>query len=126
MDHLARRPNQNPVEEYEKHRPLWDFEIQMDHLANESLGKWITWQMNHLANGSLGKTTKPEPVGEYEKHRPLWDFEIQMDHLANESLGKTTKSSVDLKRKKQHGRLINFAILLDHRLRLKENKKKTE
>ena len=52
-------------------------------------------------------------------HKLLWDFEI--NGLPN--LGQTTKSSNN-QQKKRTCKIVDFAILSDHKVKLKENEKR--
>ena len=63
------------------------------------------------------------PVLENDSHKLLWDFNIQTDHLIS-------ASRLDLiminnkKKKKMICKIVNFAVLADHRINLKESEKK--
>ena len=59
----------------------------------------------------------PAFVLENDTHKLLWDFDIHTDHLI----------SVKKKKKKKEKRICNivdFAVLADHRIKLKECEKK--
>ena len=61
-----------------------------------------------------------ESVLENETHKLLWDFEIQTKHqiLARRpNLAMINKK----KKKKRTSKFVDFAVLADHRLKLKEN-----
>ena len=75
----------------------------------------------------------PESVQENEMHNLLWDFEIQMEHL----ISARSSDSHQRKKKEKRGRerervrerertcwIVDFAIPGDHRVKLKESKKK--
>ena len=69
----------------------------------------------------------PEAVLENETHRLLWDFEIQTDHLIwakRPDLEIANKKKKKKKKKKKTCQIVDFAILADHRVKLKENEKK--
>ena len=56
-------------------------------------------------------------------HNPesvLWDFEIQTDHL----ISARRPDFVIINKKKSTCRIVDFAVLADHRVKLKEIKKK--
>ena len=57
----------------------------------------------------------PTSVLENETHKLPWNFEIQTDHLI---------SARRLTTKKGTGKIVDFAVLVDSRVKLKENKKK--
>ena len=63
----------------------------------------------------------PAPVLENDTHKLLWDFDIQTDHLI-------TARGPDLKiinkKKKRTFKIVDFAVPVDHRMKLKECKKK--
>ena len=67
----------------------------------------------------------PAPVLENDTHKLLWDFNIQMDHLIPARrpnliiINKKKK-----KKKKRIGEIVDFAVLADHRINLKECEKK--
>ena len=49
----------------------------------------------------------------------LWDFAIQMDHLI--AVGRPEREVINEKKRTCH--LVYFIILVDHRVKIKENKK---
>ena len=67
------------------------------------------------------------------RHKFLWDFEIQTDHLISarrlvivkkKKEKKTSSDSKKKKEKKRTCRLVDFAILANHRVKLKESEKR--
>ena len=58
-------------------------------------------------------------VQETETHKILWDFEIQTDNLI---LAKQPDLVLVNKKKKSH-RIMNFAVSVDHWVKLKKKKK---
>ena len=61
----------------------------------------------------------PASVPENETHKLLWDFEIKTDHLIS-----ARRPDLTVINKKRTCRIVNFAVLADHRVKLKERKKK--
>ena len=62
----------------------------------------------------------PESVLENETHKLLWDFEIQMDHL----ISARRLDLIIINKKKRTCQIVDFGVPADHRVKLKENKKK--
>ena len=62
----------------------------------------------------------PAPVQENDTHKLLWDFDIQTDHL----ISTRRPDLIIINRKKKIYKIINFAVLADHRIKLKECEKK--
>ena len=62
---------------------------------------------------------KSECVQDNETHKVLWDFEILADHLI--SSRKPNLVEVIFK-KKRTCQIVDFAVLVDHRMKTKENK----
>ena len=62
---------------------------------------------------------KPESTrgSENETHKILWDSEIQTDHL----IPAKRPELVIINQKKSH--IVNFAVLVDHRVKIKESEK---
>ena len=60
---------------------------------------------------------KPESVLENEMHKLLWDFEIQTDY-------QISTRPYNNQQKKRTRRIVDFAVLADHRVKLKESEKK--
>ena len=61
-------------------------------------------------------------VLENETHKYFWDFEKQMNHLISAS--RPDLVIISKKKPKKTCRIVDFAVLADHRLKLKENDKK--
>ena len=62
----------------------------------------------------------PSSVLENDTHKLLWDFDIQTDHLiSSRIIDKNEK-----KKKKRICKIADFAVPADHRIKLKECKKK--
>ena len=67
----------------------------------------------------------PAPVLENDTHKLLWDFDIHTDHLI--SPRRPDLIIIKKKRKKKKKRtckIVDFAVLADHRIKLKESSKK--
>ena len=62
----------------------------------------------------------PESVLENEAHKLHWDFEIQTDYL----ISVRQLDLIIINKKKRTCLIVYFAILVDHRVKLKENEKK--
>ena len=60
---------------------------------------------------------KPESILENETHKILWDLEIQRDHL----VPIRRPELVLMKKKKKICCLVDFAILAEHRMKIKKN-----
>ena len=68
----------------------------------------------------------PESVSENEMHKLLWDFEIQTDHLISaQRLSHIINSNNKKKKKKKKRacRIVDFAVPIDRRVKLKESEK---
>ena len=70
----------------------------------------------------------PEPVLENETHKVLWDFEIETNHLIaarrpDLEIVNNKKKKKKKKKKKRTSRIVDFAIMADHRVTSKESKK---
>ena len=61
------------------------------------------------------------PVLENDTHKLLWDFNIQTDHLIS-----ATKPDLIIinKKKKETNKIVDFAVPVDHRIKLKECEKR--
>ena len=62
----------------------------------------------------------PAPVLENATHKLLWDFDIQTDHLI---LARRPDLMI-INKKKRTCKIVDFAVLADHRIKLKECEKK--
>ena len=63
---------------------------------------------------------KPESVLENQAHKFLWDFEIQIDDL----IPTWRPDLVIINKKKRICRILDFAALVDHRVKTKESELK--
>ena len=67
----------------------------------------------------------PAPVLENDTHKLLWDFDIQTDHLISARrpdliiIAKKKK-----KKRRKSAKFVDFAVLADHRIKLKECEKR--
>ena len=64
----------------------------------------------------------PESVLENETHKLLWGFEIQSDHPISVKMTRP----YDYKQKKRTCRIVDFAVPVDNRVKLKESEKNDE
>ena len=62
----------------------------------------------------------PAAALENNTHKLLWDFDIQTDHL----ISARKPDLIILNKKKRICRIVDFAVLADHRIKLKECGKK--
>ena len=62
----------------------------------------------------------PAPVLENDTHKLLWDFDIHTDHLIS------TRRPDNQQQKKRTGKIVDFAVPADHRIKLKESEKKNK
>ena len=60
-------------------------------------------------------------VLENDTHKLLWDFDIQTDHP---TLTRNPDHIIINKKKKKTCKIVDFAVLVDHRIKLKECAKK--
>ena len=67
------------------------------------------WYMHNLA-----------PVLENDSHKLLWDFNIQTDHL----IPARRPDLIIINKRKRICKIVDFAVLADHRIKLKESEKK--
>ena len=56
-----------------------------------------------------------------ETHKLLWDFEIQTDHLIS-----ARQPDLLIVHKKRTNRIVDFAVPVDHKVKLKESEKKVK
>ena len=63
-----------------------------------------------------------ESILKNETHKLLWDFDIQPDHLI--SARRPDLLIVNTKKKERTCRIVIFAVPADHKVKLKENKKR--
>ena len=68
---------------------------------------------------------KPESVLENEMHKLLWNFEISAAHLiSTRRLDIATVKKKKKRKKKKTCRIVDLAVPVDHRVKLKESEKK--
>ena len=88
------------------------------------MGKVIYWEMckkfefDHMNKWYMHN---PESVLENDTHKLLWDFDIQTDHLIS---ARSQDLIIINKKKKSTCKIVDFAVLADHRIKLKESEKK--
>ena len=63
----------------------------------------------------------PESALKNETHKLLWDFEIQMNHLRS---ARRPDRVIIIIKKMRTCRIVDFAVLSDNRVKLKEIEKK--
>ena len=74
-----------------------------------------------------GYMHNPAPVLENDMHKLLWDFDIQTDHLISvrrPDLIIINKKKEKKEKKKRTRKIVDFAVLADHRIKLNEYEKK--
>ena len=59
----------------------------------------------------------PAPVLENDTHKVLWDFDMQTDHLIS---ARRPDLIIINKKKMRTCKIVDFAVLADHRIKLKE------
>ena len=62
----------------------------------------------------------PAPVLENDSHKLLWDFKIQTDYL----IPVRRPDLIIINKKKRICKIVDFAVLADHKINLKESEKK--
>ena len=62
----------------------------------------------------------PAPVLENDTHKLLWDFDIHTDHL----ISARKLDFIVINKKERTCKIVDFAVPADHRIKLKECKKK--
>ena len=72
---------------------------------------------------------KPESVLENETHKILWDFKIQTDHLIfarqpDIMIVNKKKKKKRRKKKKRTCQIVDFAVIAELRVKLKESQKR--
>ena len=91
---------------------------------HDKVGKVIHWEL--CKKFTFDYTNKwymhnPTSVLENNTHKLLWDLDIQKDHLIS---AKRPELKIFNKKKKITCRIVDFAVLVDHRVKLKESEKK--
>ena len=66
----------------------------------------------------------PAPVLENDSHKLLWDFNIQTDHLIPARRPDLIIINKKKKKRKRICKIVDFAVLADHRINLEESEKK--
>ena len=87
------------------------------------IGKVIHWEVcKTLEFDHINKwyMHNPAPVLENNTHKLLCDFDIQTDHL----ISARRPDLIIINKKKRTYKIVDFAILADHRIKLKEYEKK--
>ena len=98
-----------------EYKPRWNW-----------MGKVICWELcqkfksDHRNKGFMYDL---ESFLKNEVHKILWNFEIQTDHLILTSWPNTV---IVKKKKKRTCLIVGFAIWADHKIKLKENKKRSK
>ena len=92
---------------------------------HEWVGKVIHWELGKKLK--FDHTNKwymhnPEFIPENETHKLLCDFEIQTDHLI--SAGRP--DLIWINKKEKNCRIVDFAVSVDHRVKLKEYEKRNK
>ena len=64
----------------------------------------------------------PESVLEYDTRKLLWNLDIQTDHL----ISAPRIDLITINKKKRICKIVDFAVPVDHRIKLKECEKKDE
>ena len=67
----------------------------------------------------------PAAVQVNDTHKLLWDFDIQTDHQipARRPGLKVINNKKKKKKKKRISKIVDFAVPIDHRIKLKESEK---
>ena len=85
--------------------------------------------INHIISECSKLTQKeykarynPAPVLENNMHKPLWDLDIQTDHLISVRIPDLI--IINKKEKKKVCKIVDFAVLTDNRIKLKEFEKR--
>ena len=91
------------------------------------IGKVIHWEMcKKLEFDHTNKwyTHNPAPVLENVTHKLLWDFDIQTDHIISARKQDLIIINKKKKKKKKICKIVDFDVLADPRIKLKECEKK--
>ena len=87
------------------------------------VGKVIHWDMckkfkyDHTNKSYMHN---PAPVSEIDTYKLQWDFDIHTDHL----ISARRPDLIIINKKKRTCKVVDFAVLADHRIKLKECEKK--
>ena len=82
------------------------------------VGKVVHWKMCKFGNTTKWYINKLESVLKNKIHKILWDFHIEMDYLI---LARRLEIMLT---KKKPCYLVDLAVPADHRVKIKENKKR--
>ena len=89
------------------------------------VGKVIHWEMCkkfQFDHTNRWYMHNPAPILENDSHKLLWDVNIQTDHLI--PARRPDLIIIIKKKKKRTCKIVDFAVPADHRIKLKEYKKK--
>ena len=89
------------------------------------VGKVIHWDMSkkfRFDHANKWYMHNPAPILENYTHKFLWDFNIQTDHLI--STRRPVFIIINKQKKKKISKIVNFAVLADSRMKLKECEKR--
>ena len=84
------------------------------------MGKVSHWELRKKLKFDQWYIHNPESVVENDTYKLLWDFEIQMDHL----ISARQPDRIIFNKKERNCRIVYFAVLVDHRIKLKEYEKR--
>ena len=98
------------------------------------MGKVIHWELCKKSKfGFMNKLYmhNPESILENETHKIFWDFEIQTHHIISGRrpdlvIVKKKKKKKKKEEKKRTCQIVDFAVPVDHRVKLKESKKRVK
>ena len=88
------------------------------------VGKVIHWKMCKkfkFDHTNKWYTHNPAPVLENDTYKLLWDFDIHTDQLIS---ARRSEFIMINKKKKRICKIVDFAVLADHRIKQKEYEKK--
>ena len=91
------------------------------------LGKVIHWEMCkkcQFDHANKWYMYNPEPVQENNTHKLLWDFDIQTNHQISARRPDLIIINKKKKKRKRNWKIVDFAVAVDHRIKLKECEKK--
>ena len=125
------------IDKTQQNRLCSDRDETINHIINECnklaqkeykarhdwVGKVIHWEM--CRKFQFDHTNKwymhnPAPVLENDTHKLLWDFNIQTDHL----IPARRPDLIIINKKMRICKIVDFAVLADHRIIMKESEKK--
>ena len=93
------------------------------------VGKVTHWEM--CKKSKFNHTNKwyiHNPAAVLETHKLLWEFDIHTDHLISTRRPDLIiiNNNNNKKKKKRFCKIVDFAVLSDHRIKLKECEKKSK